>query len=183
MCLPWKEGKFLRAILTKGPRCACQYLIVLTSSDGWFHSERLTSVGHVKERNLGRPRNRQVQRINPIIPLLKLPKQARHKQSQLHKRAGDAAVANILLNLGFTVKVADVGEAAVGDLLGIDEGGEDDVLHAGGFAGVDDGFALGDFGGGGHGLPEVGDEEDGVGAGYGWGGGLLGRHVGLRCPS
>lgn len=67
----------------------------------------------------------------------------------------------------------DVGQAAVAGVGGVDEGGEDDVLDAGGLAGVDDGLALGDFGVGGHALPEVCDEEDGVGAldGGGDGGG------------
>lgn len=76
--------------------------------------------------------------------------------------------------------MSDVSEPALGCLVDVDEGREDEVLDAGGFAGIGDGLALAHLDVGGHGLPEVGDEEDGVGALNGWCGGFLGRHVGLR---
>ena len=72
-----------------------------------------------------------------------------------------------------------VRQPAAREISDVQEGGVDEVFYAGLLAGVGHGFALGHFDVFAHGFPEVGDEEDGVGAGYGGESGFNGRHVGL----
>lgn len=65
-------------------------------------------------------------------------------------------------------------------LGGVQEGGPDEVLDAGGLCCVGDGLALGDFGRSVHLLEEVGDGEDAIGALKDGSNGLGGVQVGLE---
>ncbi|KAI9149090.1 Protein SERAC1 [Paramyrothecium foliicola] len=102
-----------------------------------------------------------------VVTVLALPDHAlelSHEQTRKHQCGWHSAFLHVAANLVLAVEVGNVRVAAVAGLVGVDEGGEDEVLDAGGLGSVCHGLALGDFDFGRHGLPEVGDEEDGVGA-------------------
>jgi hypothetical protein len=118
-----------------------------------------------------------------IALLLQHGHQTRHEKPRQYESGGHAAVANVLLNLCLAVKMRHVGQSALGDLRHVEQRREDQVVHAGGLAGVRHDFSLADFDVLVGRFPEVGNEKDGVGAGDGLGDGVRGGEIGLERQS
>lgn len=133
----------------------------------------------IQQRNLRRVRIQWPRQLVGIPLLLQRGEKVRHEQARQHERARHPTVADVLLDVGFAVEMRHVRHSALRDLGDVEERREDQVLHAGGLAGVRDGFPLCDFDIPVRAIPEVGHEEDGVGAGDGIRDGVRRGHVGL----
>jgi hypothetical protein len=102
-----------------------------------------------------------------------------HESTLQDKRGWNNAVTNIILDVGFAVKVKDVCESAFAGQRDVDQRREDEPLDSGFLARIRDILAMVNFSVERHGLSEIGDQKDDTGPLHGRRGGFFGGHVGL----